>query len=240
MSLPAVRFQNTCQRRVISSPTERLDCYYSNDVTRYCCYYHQLLGSETHIMKQDDVESEAARAAEALEAEGLAVTARAVRQRAGVQMAVAAKVAREWKARAVAADAVPDMPDVVQARVEGLWAEAVRAARAEHAQAVVGWQSQVSQVEEERDEALVAIDEQVEAASVERERLQAENTRLQQDVDRLTSENQQAREDLETMSVERAAAREEAAEARGQINALREQLEAVREQADGDDSRSTE
>src|SRR5699024_5742301 len=106
--------------------------------------------------------------------------------------------------------------------------------------AVVGWQSQVSQVEEERDEALVAIDEQVEAASVERERLQAENTRLQQDVDRLTSENQQAREDLDTMSVERAAAREEAAEARGQINALREQLEAVREQADGDDSRSTE
>src|SRR5699024_1535284 len=130
---------------------------------------------------------------------------------------VAAKVAREWKAQTAAAEAVPEMPDVVQTRVEGLWAEAVRAARAEHEQAVAGWQAQISQVEEERDEALAAIDEQAEAARVEHERLQTENTRLQTEVDRLTGEYQQTREDLEAMRVERAAAREEAAEARGQI-----------------------
>jgi len=67
-------------------------------------------------------------AAESLGAEGLPVTSRSVRERAGVRMSVATQAARDWAARGVG-EAVPDIPPAVAARFDGLWREAFVAAR---------------------------------------------------------------------------------------------------------------
>lgn len=71
----------------------------------------------------------AAEAAEALAAEGKPVTNRAVRERAGVAMAVATEAAREWNERAAEQTQVPDAPDAVLARFTGIWREAYTVAR---------------------------------------------------------------------------------------------------------------
>lgn len=61
---------------------------------------------------------------------GKAVTARAVREAAGVRMTVAAAAARAWR-EATAEDTeveVPDVPEDVTARLAAVWADAYRAA----------------------------------------------------------------------------------------------------------------
>lgn len=74
-------------------------------------------------------ERRAAEAAETLAAEGRPVTNRAVRDRAGVAMAVAAEAARQWNERVAGQAQVPDAPDAVLARFAGLWREAYIVAR---------------------------------------------------------------------------------------------------------------
>lgn len=187
-----------------------------------------------------EARSAADRAAESLAAEGVKVTARAVRSRAGVQMAVAAEVAREWKAREDLRSPVPEIPDVVQIRMEGLWAEAVRAARSEHDYAVNGWQSQIHQLEAERDEAIAAADEQAVAARVEQDQAQTTITELRTHVERLTAAAQEAQAQIQAMRDERSQAREEAAEARGQVSVLREQLQQLQPHAEGGKPRKTQ
>ena len=107
----------------------------------------------------------AAEAAEALSAEGVVVTARAVRARSGVRMTVAAEAARVWNERESQAGAVPDLPAVVQARFTAVWREAFTAARAEFEQARAGWLAKVAQVEAERD----GLAEEIEHAEAARE-----------------------------------------------------------------------
>lgn len=70
----------------------------------------------------------AAEAAEALAAEGLPVTNRAVRARAGVSMAVAAEAAGTWNEREAARTHIPEAPESVTARFGGIWREAYSAA----------------------------------------------------------------------------------------------------------------
>lgn len=182
---------------------------------------------------QDDPRAAALAAAEALAAKGEAVTARSVRASAGVQMAVAAEVAREWKAREAAAGAVPPVPEVVQARLAGVWAEAVQAARAEHERAVEGWRAQVEQVEAERDEAITAADELAVAAQHDADQATEKITALQGQLTEQATTIESLRHDLDTAHTERAEAREEAAGARGEATVLREEVARLRGELEG-------
>ncbi|MBK8460146.1 MAG: DNA-binding protein [Micropruina sp.] len=105
-------------------------------------------------MAEHTPEERAAAAAEELAAEGFPVTARAVQQRAQVGMGVASPAARDWNARQAHTRKVPPLPDSVAVRVQGLWREAIEAARAEHQAERDGWASQLKNVEDERDGAL--------------------------------------------------------------------------------------
>lgn len=176
------------------------------------------------MAEEDAARAAAMRAAEALTAEGGTVTARAVRERAGVAMTVAVQAAREWKAAAAEGQGVPPVPDVVQARAEGLWAEAVRVARAEHDQAVDGWKRQLRQMETERDEAIAAVDEHAVAARVQQEAAEAAIAGLREQVRALGEDARREREEADRVRQDLGKAREEAAEARGQATVLREQL----------------
>lgn len=179
-------------------------------------------------LQQDDPRAAALAAAEALAAEGSAVTARAVRERASVQMSVAAEVAREWKAREIAMAAVPAIPEVVQTRLAGVWAEAVQAARAEHERAVEGWRAEVERIEAERHEAIAAADEATAAAERDAEQAAQAMAALRQEVTEHTNTLGELRAELKTAYEHRAAAREEAAEARGEATVLRQEIERLR------------
>ena len=90
-------------------------------------------------------------AADELTAAGETVTARAVREKAGVSMTVAAQIAREWKTSAEAERAIPEIPKRVQVRVEGLWKEAIDTVRDEFEAERQGWQQRLEETVEERD-----------------------------------------------------------------------------------------
>lgn len=64
---------------------------------------------------------------------GSAVTARAIRETASVRMAVAAAAARAWKEAAAddKPEIIPDVPADVRGRLEAIWADAYRAAKAD-------------------------------------------------------------------------------------------------------------
>ncbi|SDL34339.1 replication region DNA-binding N-term [Nocardioides sp. YR527] len=104
-------------------------------------------------------EVKAAGAAEALAAEGVAVTARAVRERSGVRMAIAADAARSWNEREAEQREAPAIPEAVQARFDALWREAFTAARKEFDEAVAGWKAKLQRADEERDQLTVAVEE---------------------------------------------------------------------------------
>ena len=91
-------------------------------------------------------------AADELSAEGEMVTARAVRSKAEVSMAVAAQIAREWKTAAETERAIPEIPGRVQVRVEGLWKEAIETVRKEFETERQGWQTRLEEQSHERDE----------------------------------------------------------------------------------------
>src|SRR5690625_2294390 len=82
------------------------------------------------MVEQQTPEERAEAAARELADTGRAVTARAVREVAGVRMTVAAAVAKAWN-EATTEDAVvpvPEIPADVQGRLEAIWADAYRAA----------------------------------------------------------------------------------------------------------------
>ena len=90
-------------------------------------------------------------AADELTAAGETVTARAVRENAGVSMTVAAQIAREWKTSTEAKRSIPEIPKRVQVRVEGLWKEAIDTVRGEFEAERQGWQRRLEETIEERD-----------------------------------------------------------------------------------------
>ena len=77
-------------------------------------------------------EDRAETAARDLTDRGLAVTARAVREAAGVRMAVAAQTAKAWREASQEDNAVtiPETPEDVKGRLDAIWADAYRAALA--------------------------------------------------------------------------------------------------------------
>ena len=156
-------------------------------------------------------------AADELTAAGDTVTARAVREKAGVSMTVAAQVAREWKPSAEAERATPEIPTRVQVRVEGLWKEAVDTVRDEFEAERKGWQKRLEETASERDELISdiaefeaktgelqtlleelraeavantkALEESVRSATSRADRSEAQVEALQQERDRLIEEN---------------------------------------------------
>ena len=117
------------------------------------------------MSQQQSPEQRATEAAEALAAEGASVTARAVRERSGVRMTVAAEAARSWNEQEAQEESVPKIPEVVQVRLEAAWREAVKTARGEFAEARAGWQGRVDEVASDRD----ALAKEVEAVEAERD-----------------------------------------------------------------------
>ena len=77
-------------------------------------------------------EDRAETAARDLADRGLAVTARAVREAAGVRMAVATQTAKAWREATQEDNAVtiPETPEDVKGRLDAIWADAYRAALA--------------------------------------------------------------------------------------------------------------
>ena len=148
-------------------------------------------------------------AADELSAEGEIVTARAVRSRAEVSMAVAAQIAREWKTAAETERTIPEIPSRVQVRVEGLWKEAIEAVREEFETERQGWQTRLEELSQERDELIK------EFTSFE-----AKATELQDVIDTLHKENAATVKGLET-ALTTATSRADRAEA--QVEALQEE-----------------
>ncbi|MCB9441165.1 MAG: DNA-binding protein [Mycolicibacterium sp.] len=166
-------------------------------------------------------EERAARAAESLAAEGAPVTNRAVRQRAGVAMTVAAEAARAWNEREAEQQNVPAVPGDVQARFEAIWRRAYIGARDEFNEARTGWITKVSAAEAEAAAMLETVADLEHHLDVER----SAATELAQ---KLSDTREKAAQDL-------AEAREKAARTEGSLEAvtaerdrLLEQLESVR------------
>lgn len=105
--------------------------------------------TETHPLSE--AEERALQAAEALAAADQPVTARSVRERAGVAMAVASAAATAWNEKVAAAEAVPDMPDDVLRRFAGVWAAAHEQAKGAFTEERDGLRAYVREVEAERD-----------------------------------------------------------------------------------------
>lgn len=105
-------------------------------------------------MSDDTIPQERAEAAaEALAADGKAVTVRAVREISGVSTNVAADAAKNWNAQHAAALAELPVPEAVNRRFKGMWNDAVEAVRAEHQAERDGWAANISVLEGERDAA---------------------------------------------------------------------------------------
>ncbi|MBS1673148.1 MAG: DNA-binding protein [Actinobacteria bacterium] len=180
------------------------------------------------MSEQLTVQQRAEAAAEALAAEGSPVTARTVRQRARVNMSVAAAVARAWNEREAESREVPAMPDAVLARMEGLWREAVAAARDEHQAERDGWAAQLAAVEAERD----ALGEDVDRAEAERDEAVAAAEELGEElrsrISDLERQLEAERASLATAAAATAAAEGRAAAAEGVAEGLREGVAELR------------
>ncbi|MET4143808.1 DNA-binding protein [Arthrobacter sp. UYCo732] len=172
-------------------------------------------------------EERAAAAAEALAAEGAAVTARSVRDRSGVRMALAAEAARAWNDQQSKEATVPEPPAAVQARFAALWREAVTLARGEFAEARTGWEARIAKaeeerngtaedlgkVEDERDKALKEATKAAEAVTTQRSRadkaegrteaIAAERNRLVEERDRLLADISELRNQVRDLEVTR-------------------------------------
>lgn len=148
-------------------------------------------------------------AADELSAEGEIVTARAVRSRAEVSMAVAAQIAREWKTAAETERTIPEIPSRVQVRVEGLWKEAIDTVREEFEVERQGWQTRLKELSHERDDLIKEVTN-----------LETKTSELQDTITTAHEENAATRKDLEAAL---AAATSRADRAEAQVEALQEE-----------------
>lgn len=100
-------------------------------------------------------EEKATRAAEDLAAEGLTVTAAAVRERSGVRMATAAAAAKAWKERVDQGenDVAEPVPEKLQERFSAslkmMWREARAQSRVEFDEARTGWETKLAVADSE-------------------------------------------------------------------------------------------
>lgn len=138
---------------------------------------------------------------------GMAVTARAVREAAGVRMAVAAAAARAWREAATEAHEVevPAVPEDVSARLAAIWADAYRAA--------------VAVVTPERDRLAAEADE-----------LRTEVEALTATVSEVEDERDQATQQRETARTEQQATEERLREAKQVLSTSEATITELREQ----------
>lgn len=141
---------------------------------------------------------------------GMAVTARAIREAAGVRMAVTTAAARAWREATAAASEVevpevPEVPEDVSARLSAVWADAYRAA--------------VAVVTPERDRLAVEADE-----------LRTELEALSTTVSEVEDERDRATQQHETSQAEQQAAEERLREATQTISSREATITELREQ----------
>lgn len=157
---------------------------------------------------REQPEDRAEQAARDLADRGLPVTARAVREAAGVRMTVAAAAARAWKeAIAERTDLeIPEMPADVSGRLAAIWADAYRAA---HETVSPERDRLVAEVGNLREEVEVLTDT---VSEVEAERdaetarakvLESECASAVRARDEALSQSARAQDQLETVSAER-------------------------------------
>jgi len=148
-------------------------------------------------------EEKAARAAEELVAEGKPITARAVRERAGVSMAVATDAARTWNERAAELESVPDLPDDVQARFEGVWRAAYVAARKEFDEARAAWVSRYETAQKDVAALTKSVSELEEQLAREQEEVREEQRAMRNEMTAAHARAAKAEGALEAVTAER-------------------------------------
>ena len=147
------------------------------------------------MVEQQTPEERAEAAARELADTGRAVTARAVREAAGVRMTVAAAVAKAWNEATTEDETVPvpEVPADVQGRLEAIWADAYRAA----------W----------------------DAVAPERDRLQAEVEQLTKDAQAYIADLHEAEQVEQTLRDEIEQANQRAADAEAEARTAVEQAQ---------------
>lgn len=147
------------------------------------------------MVEQQTPEARAEAVARELADTGRAVTARAVREGAGVRMTVAASVAKAWNEATAEADTVPvpEVPTDVHGRFEAIWADAYRSA----------W----------------------DAVSPERDRLQAEVEQLTKDAEAYRADLHEAEQTEQSLRDELDQANQRATEAEAQARTAVEQAQ---------------
>lgn len=204
-----------------------------NAVTRYSCYYFHMSTPES----ASTPERRAVEAAESLAAEGLPVTSRAVRARAGVSMAVATGAATTWNERAAAQAHIPGAPESVAARFDGIWRDAYSTAHdlfAAEREALTGRLRAAEEENRSLTEDLTASDARVAELQAELEQVRADAAQAALDA------QQEATAAAAAHAAELSAERSRADRAEGALDAmtrehnrLLNQIEAARPPADG-------
>lgn len=168
----------------------------------------------TEPAEDQSPEVRAEAAARDLADRGMAVTARAVREAAGVRMAVAAEAARAWREATATEDRepVPEVPEDVRGRLAAIWADAYRAA--------------VAAVSPERDR-LAA---EVEALSGEVEALTGTVGEVEAERDAHAVRADTAEQDLATAVAERAEHETRADRAEDRVSAVEAERDRLAEQ----------
>lgn len=183
-------------------------------------------------------------AAEELAAEGLGVTAAAVRERSGVRMATASNVAKAWKEREKQskdqpAEPVPDwLLARFQASIQAAWHEARTLSHTEFGDARAGWEAKLAAAERE----VLKLTAAVEDVERECERIEIEaRAGSERAAEELAAAHAQAAEQAEAHAAQLAAERSRADRAEGALEAvtaerdrLLAQLETVRAPTIGD------
>ena len=169
----------------------------------------------------------AAAAAEELAAEGMPVTTRAVRERAGVGQKFAMEAAREWNESADAAGEAPTMPSAISVRLEAIWKEAYLAAREMFDVERQGYTAKIAERAAENEALAADFDEAAQAHAAEAEAARADATRLHAEIAALETQLVEARETALDARTQYAAAESRATVAEGQVSALQEALAAL-------------
>ena len=182
--------------------------------------------SSTETTPRSEAEERALRAAEALAAADQPVTARSVRERAGVAMAVASAAATAWNEKVTAAEAVPDIPDDVLRRFAGVWAAAHEQARSTFTEERDGLRAHLREVEAERDD---LIDDLAEEESRRDQEVAAAEDRLEEARLVITDRERQLEEQRERHEEQVDAQREELIEIRTRADRAEAALTALQD-----------
>lgn len=171
-------------------------------------------------------EGRAEAAARDLADRGRPVTARAVRDAAGVRMTVAAEVARAWK-EADAGDKdvpIPPVPSDVSARLAAIWADSYRAAVA----AVSPERDRLAREVEELREEITALTDDVATVEAERDRLAVDLETLREAVSKAGSRAEAAEREAREVKAHATAVEAERDRLADQVTALIERVPAPR------------